>query len=178
MTRILLFLATNLAILLVASVTLSLLGVESYLTGTGLNLTSLLIFCGFAGAFISLLMSKFIAKRSMRVKIIEQPSSAQERWLIETVTELAEKAGIGMPEVGIFPSEASNAFATGWNRNNALVAVSTGLMSRFRPDEAKAVLAHEVVGHGKRRYGDAHIDSGRDKYFCDVLSADCWVRSR
>ena len=149
MTRILLFLATNLAILLVASVTLSLLGVESYLTGTGLNLTSLLIFCavfGFAGAFISLFMSKFIAKRSMRVNIIKQPSSTQERWLIETVTELAEKAGIGMPEVGIFPSEASNAFATGWNRNNALVAVSTGLMSRFRPDEAKAVLAHEV-GH-------------------------------
>lgn len=149
MMRILLFLATNLAVILVASVTLSILGVEPYLNQNGLNLTSLLIFCavfGFAGSFVSLFLSKFMAKRSTGTQIIETPRTQEERWLVETVAELAEKAGIGMPEVGIFPQQSANAFATGWNRNNALVAVSSGLLQRFRPEEIRAVLAHEV-GH-------------------------------
>ncbi|QEQ97020.1 protease HtpX [Neptunomonas concharum] len=147
--RIILFLLTNIAVIAVASITLSLLGVEHYLTGTGLNLTSLLIFCavfGFVGSFISLFMSKFMAKRSTGTRIIMQPSTPEEKWLMDTVAELAEKAGIGMPEVGIFDAQQSNAFATGWNKNNALVAVSTGLLQRFRPEEARAVMAHEI-GH-------------------------------
>lgn len=147
--RIVLFLLTNLAVVVVASLTLNLLGVDGYLTGTGLNLTSLLIFCavfGFVGAFISLFLSKFMAKRSTGTRIIDQPRNSQEKWLVDTVAELADKAGIGMPEVGIFDSPQSNAFATGWNKNNALVAVSTGLLERFRPEEARAVMAHEI-GH-------------------------------
>lgn len=147
--RIVLFLLTNLAVILVASVTLSLLGVDGYLTGSGLNLTSLLIFCavfGFVGSFISLFMSKTMAKMSTGTKIIDTPRTAEEKWLVDTVAELADKAGIGMPEVGIFQAEQSNAFATGWNKNNALVAVSTGLLQRFRPEEARAVMAHEI-GH-------------------------------
>lgn len=149
MMRIVLFLATNLAVILVASITLKLLGVESYLAGSGLNYGSLLVFCavfGFAGSFISLFLSKTIAKMSTRTQIIEQPRSADERWLVETVAELAQKAGVGMPEVGVFPAQQANAFATGWNRNNALVAVSSGLLERFRPEEIRAVLAHEI-GH-------------------------------
>lgn len=149
MMRIALFLATNLAVILVASVTLNLLGVDHYLSGTGLNLTSLLIFCavfGFAGSIISLLLSKTMAKMSTRTQLIEQPRTEQERWLLETVAELSEKAGIKMPDVGIFPAQQANAFATGWNRNDALVAVSAGLMQRFRPEEIRAVLAHEI-GH-------------------------------
>lgn len=151
MFRIGLFLLTNLAVIVVASISLSLLGVNSILANNGvdLNLQSLLIFCavfGFAGSFISLLLSKFMAKMSTGTKIIQQPQSADERWLVETVAELAKKADIGMPEVGIFPAQQSNAFATGWNRNNALVAVSAGLLQRFSRDEARAVLAHEI-GH-------------------------------
>lgn len=149
MFRIGLFLLTNIAVLIVASVTLNLLGVEHYLQAEGLNLQSLLIFCavfGFAGAFISLFISKWIAKRAARVYVIENPSSPDERWLVETVRDLASKAGIGMPEVGIFPSPQSNAFATGWNKNKALVAVSDGMLSRFPKDEIRAVLGHEV-GH-------------------------------
>ncbi|MBP0050021.1 protease HtpX [Marinobacterium sp. AK62] len=149
MMRIILFLATNLAVVLVASVTLSLLGVEHYLSGTGLNLTSLLIFCavfGFAGSIISLLMSKTMAKMSTGTQLIEQPRSEEERWLLETVAELSRQAGIKMPQVGVFPAQQANAFATGWNRNDALVAVSAGLMQRFRPEEIRAVLAHEI-GH-------------------------------
>lgn len=147
--RILLFLATNLAVLVVASITLNLLGVEHYLQGSGLNLTSLLIFCavfGFAGSFISLFLSKFMAKRAANVQLITQPKNEDERWLMETVAELSEKAGIKMPEVGIFPAQQSNAFATGWNKNDALVAVSAGLMQRFRREEVRAVMAHEI-GH-------------------------------
>ncbi len=147
--RILLFLATNLAVLLVASITLSILGVDHYLEGSGLNLTSLLIFCavfGFAGSFISLFMSKFMAKRATKTQIITQPRTEDERWLMETVAELSDKAGIKMPEVGIFPSQQSNAFATGWNKNDALVAVSSGLLQRFRREEVRAVMAHEI-GH-------------------------------
>lgn len=151
MMRILLFLLTNLAVIVVASITLSILGVDNYLaqTGTGLNLQALLIFSavfGMSGAFISLLLSKKMAKWSARVHVIEQPSSQAERWLMQTVAELAQKAGIGMPEVGIFPSQQSNAFATGWNRNKALVAVSDGMLRRFDADEVRAVLAHEI-GH-------------------------------
>lgn len=149
MMRIILFLATNLAVILVASVTLNLLGVQHYLSGSGLNLTSLLIFCavfGFAGSIVSLLLSKTMAKMSTRTQLIEQPHTEQERWLFDTVAELSQKAGIKMPDVGVFPAQQANAFATGWNKNSALVAVSAGLMQRFRPEEIRAVLAHEI-GH-------------------------------
>ena len=151
MLRIALFLMTNLAIVLVASVTLSLLGFEGYLAANGvdLNLSGLLLFCfifGMAGSVVSLLLSKWMAKRGTGTHIIQSPRSADEHWLMQTVRELADEAGIGMPEVGIFPSHTSNAFATGWDRNNALVAVSTGLLERFSRDEARAVMAHEI-GH-------------------------------
>ncbi|WP_299725984.1 protease HtpX [uncultured Endozoicomonas sp.] len=149
MKRILLFLATNMAVILLASVTLNILGVGSYLTSEGLNLSSLLVFCavfGFAGSFVSLLLSKTMAKMSTGTQIIDQPRTAQERWLLDTVKELSDKAGIGMPEVGIFNSPESNAFATGWNKNSALVAVSQGLLDRFSPSEARAVIGHEI-GH-------------------------------
>ena len=151
MLRIALFLLTNLAIVLVASITLSLLGFEGYLASNGvdLNLSSLLVFCfvfGMAGSVVSLLLSKTMAKMGTGTQIIESPRNADEQWLVASVAELAKDAGIGMPEVGIFQSQTSNAFATGWNRNNALVAVSTGLLSRFSRDEARAVMAHEI-GH-------------------------------
>ncbi len=151
MLRIALFLMTNLAIVLVASVTLSLLGFEGYLAANGvdLNLSGLLLFCfifGMAGSVVSLLLSKWMAKRGTGTHIIQTPRTADEQWLMQTVRELADEAGIGMPEVGIFPSHTSNAFATGWDRNNALVAVSTGLLERFSRDEARAVMAHEI-GH-------------------------------
>ncbi len=149
MSRIGLFLMTNLAILAVASLTLNLLGVGRYMDAQGLNLGNLLAFCavfGFTGAFISLFISKWIAKKTARVHVIDTPRTADERWLLETVRELAARAKIGMPEVGIFPAQQSNAFATGWNRNNALVAVSAGMMQRFKKNEIRAVLGHEI-GH-------------------------------
>lgn len=149
MLRIGLFLLTNIAVLAVASVTLNLLGVGHYLEADGLNLTSLLIFCavfGFSGSLISLFISKWIAKKTARVQVIETPRTAEERWLVETVRDLAQKAGIGMPEVGIFPAQQANAFATGWNKNSALVAVSAGMMQRFNKDEIRAVMGHEI-GH-------------------------------
>lgn len=149
MMRIGLFLLTNLAVIAVAGLVLNLLGVGHYIQGSGLNLGNLLAFClvfGMAGSFVSLLLSKFMAKRSMGVQLIEQPRNAEEAWLLSTVTELAQKAGIGMPEVGIFNSAAPNAFATGWKKNDALVAVSTGLLQRMNKDEVKAVLGHEI-GH-------------------------------
>ena len=147
--RILLFLATNLAVILVASITLSLLGVGSYMTANGLDYGNLLAFClvfGMVGSVVSLLMSKWMAKRSMGVRVIEQASNADEQWLISTVQELADKARIGMPEVGVFASPQANAFATGANRNNSLVAVSTGLLNKMSREEVKAVLGHEI-GH-------------------------------
>ena len=149
--RILLFLITNFAILLVAGTVLNLLGFDSIMAANGvdLNLNALLVFCavfGFSGSLISLFLSKWMAKRGTGTVVIEQPRSADERWLIETVSQLAQDAGIGMPEVGVFPSQVSNAFATGWNRNDALVAVSAGLLQRFSKDEIRAVLAHEI-GH-------------------------------
>jgi len=150
--RILLLLLTNFAVLLLVSLTFRLFGIEQMLlsdeNGTGLNMTSLLIFAaifGFGGSFISLALSKWSAKRAMRVQVIDSPSSQQERWLLQTVERQAQKAGIGMPEVGIFPSGVVNAFATGMRRNNALVAVSSGLLQKMTPDEAEAVLAHEVA---------------------------------
>lgn len=151
MKRVLLFLATNLAIIIVASITLSILGVGSYLdeTGTGLNLQALLIFCfvfGMAGSFISLLLSKKIAKWSMKVRLIDHPQNNSEKWLVDTVLRQAEKAGIGKPEIGIFPASQANAFATGWNRNNALVAISEGMLQRFEKDEIESVMGHEI-GH-------------------------------
>jgi len=149
MMRIGLFLLTNLAVLVIASITLKLLGVEHYLSGAGVNYTSLLIFCavfGFVGSFISLFMSKWMAKKGTGTVLIEQPQSAEEQWLLDTVEELSREAGIKMPEVGIFPAHEANAFATGWNKNDALVAVSTGLLERFRQEEIRAVLAHEI-GH-------------------------------
>jgi len=151
MKRIFLFLATNIAILIVASITMSLLGVGSLLeeSGTQLNLQALLVFCfifGMAGSFISLLLSKKVVKWTMKPRMIDQPRNEQERWLVETVRRQAGQAGIGMPEVGIFPAQQANAFATGWNRNKALVAVSQGMLQRFERDEIEAVMGHEV-GH-------------------------------
>lgn len=151
MKRVLLFLATNIAVIIVASITLSLLGVGSFLdeTGTNLNLQALLIFCfvfGMAGSFISLLLSKKIAKWTTKVQVIDQPQNEREQWLVRTVEEQAKAAGIGMPEVGIFPAQQANAFATGANRNKALVAVSEGMMQRFDREEIKAVMGHEI-GH-------------------------------
>lgn len=149
--RILLFLATNIAVLVLVSIVFNLLGLQGILSANGvdLNLSSLLVFCalfGFFGSFVSLLLSKFMAKRGTGTDIIETPRNREEQWLLDTVKSLSEEAGIGMPEVGVFPSDAANAFATGWNRNDALVAVSTGLMRRFEEREVRAVLAHEI-GH-------------------------------
>ena len=149
MMRILLFLGTNLAVILVASITLRLLGVEPYLNAQGINFNSLLIFCfvfGMAGSMVSLFISKWMAKRSTGTVIIENPSNATEQWLVDTVAELAREANIKTPEVGIFPAQQSNAFATGWNKNDSLVAVSEGLLHRFNKDEIRAVLGHEI-GH-------------------------------
>ncbi|WP_417222495.1 protease HtpX [Amphritea sp.] len=151
MMRIGLFLLTNIAVIALASITLSLFGVGSILQANGvdMDLGNLLAFCavfGFAGSFVSLFLSKFLAKRSSGTEIITQARTADEQWLLDTVKELADKAKIGMPEVGIFPAQQANAFATGWNKNNALVAVSLGLLQRFRKEEIRAVLAHEI-GH-------------------------------
>lgn len=149
MMRIVLFLATNIAVMLLLSVIVRLLGVDNYLAANGgLDLNSLLIYSavfGFAGSFISLLMSKSMAKMSMGVQIIKQPRNEFEQWLVRTVERQAEQSGIRMPEVGIFNQGAPNAFATGWNRNDALVAVSTGLCNGMTRDEIEAVLGHEVA---------------------------------
>ena len=151
MKRILLFLGTNLAVVLLASMTFRLLGFESilYNNGVDLNLQALLVFCallGFGGSFVSLLMSKAIAKWSTKAQIISEPRNDGERWLMQTVARQAEQAGIGMPEVAVFPSPEPNAFATGANKNNALVAVSVGLLEHMNRDEVEAVLGHEI-GH-------------------------------
>jgi heat shock protein HtpX len=149
MKRILLFVATNFAVLLVISVVFKLLGFEGLLQANNvdLDLTAVLVYAaliGFAGSLISLFMSKGMAKRSMGVQIIEQPSTPFERWYVETVARQAKASGIQMPEVGIFDSPDPNAFATGWNRNDALVAVSTGLLQHMSKDEVEAVVGHEV----------------------------------
>jgi len=147
MKRVFLFIVTNLAVVLVLSVVSRLIGLDRWLAMQGSNLTGLLVFAafmGFGGAFISLAISKWVAKRSMGVRVIEQPSNATEQWLVSTVRRQAEEAGIGMPEVGIFDSPQPNAFATGANRNKALVAVSTGLLRSMSQSEAEAVMGHEV----------------------------------
>jgi heat shock protein HtpX len=147
MKRVLLFLATNLAILIVLSIVANILGLDRYLAVRGGNLQGLLIFAalfGFGGAFISLAISKWMAKRAMGVQVIEQPRNSTEAWLVDTVRRLAQQAGIGMPEVGIFDSPEPNAFATGASKNKSLVAVSTGLLQRMNQNEVEAVLGHEV----------------------------------
>jgi heat shock protein HtpX len=149
MMRIVLFLATNAAILVLISIVFQIFGIEGILAenGVDLNLQALLVMSaviGFGGSFISLAMSKFLAKRSMGVKLIEQPANRTEQWLVSTVQRQAEQAGIGMPEVGIFNSPEPNAFATGMSRNNALVAVSAGLLQKMDADEVEAVLGHEI----------------------------------
>ncbi|MBA2658175.1 MAG: protease HtpX [Nitrosospira sp.] len=149
MKRIFLFLITNLAILLVLSITLRILGVDRILDaeGSGIEFNSLLIMAGvigFGGSLISLAMSKWSAKRMTGAVVIEQPSDPTERWLVDTVRRQAEVVGIGMPEVAIYDAPDVNAFATGMNRNNALVAVSTGLLQNMHKDEIEGVLAHEL----------------------------------
>ena len=148
MKRIVLFLATNVAILLVLSIAMRVLGLEPYLTETGLNLTSLLVMAavmGFGGSFISLAISKWMAKKSMGVRVIETPSNSTELWLVDTIRKYAADAGIGMPEVGIYDAPDVNAFATGMTRNNSLVAVSSGLLQQMKRNEAEAVLGHEIA---------------------------------
>ena len=149
MKRIFLFLTTNLAIIVVLSITLRLLGFERILDeqGAGLDINSLLMFAaifGFGGSFMSLAMSKWTAKRFTGAQVIELPRNAHEHWLVSTVQRQAKMAGIGMPEVAIYNAPDVNAFATGMSKNNALVAVSTGLLNTMSQDEAEAVLAHEV----------------------------------
>lgn len=148
MKRIGLFVLTNLAILIVLSFSMRILGIDNYITQQGLNYNALLAFAaifGFGGSFISLLISKWMAKRSTGAQVITQPRTEVERWLVETVGRQAQAAGIGMPEVAIYESPDVNAFATGASRNKALVAVSTGLLQRMTRDEAEAVLGHEVT---------------------------------
>lgn len=149
--RVSLFLATNLAVIAVFSVVWMLLsrffGLSTFTSEYGVNYGGMLVFCavfGFGGAFISLLMSKWVAKRGTGMMVIEQPRNEVERWLVETVRRQAQQAGIGMPEVGIYDAPEINAFATGASRNKGLVAVSTGLLRAMDKDEAEAVLAHEV----------------------------------
>ncbi|MBK8510528.1 MAG: protease HtpX [Candidatus Competibacter sp.] len=147
MKRIVLFAATNLAVVVLLGFVARLLGVDRYLYQSGLNLPSLLVFAaifGMGGSLISLLMSKSIAKMSVGAQVIENPSNQTERWLVDTVRRQAQAAGIGMPEVAVYNSPEPNAFATGANRNAALVAVSTGLLQQMSAEEAEAVLGHEV----------------------------------
>jgi heat shock protein HtpX len=147
MKRIALFVLTNLAVVVVLGIAASLLGVNRFLTANGLNLGALLGFAllmGFGGAIISLLISKPMAKWTSGVKVINNPSNADEAWIVETVRRFADKAGIGMPEVGIYEGEP-NAFATGAFKNNALVAVSTGLLEGMTREEVEAVIGHEVA---------------------------------
>jgi heat shock protein HtpX len=150
MMRIFLFLATNIAIMVVISIVFSLLGLSGTLDaqGIGLDLNALLVMSaviGMTGSFISLAMSKWSAKRAMGVHVIDQPQNQTERWLLDIVAKQAQLAGIGMPEVGIFQTPEANAFATGMNKNSALVAVSTGLLQNMNADEVEAVVGHEMT---------------------------------
>jgi heat shock protein HtpX len=147
MKRIVLFVTTNLAVLVVLSMVTSLLGVNRWLTSRGINYEMLLAFSaviGFAGSFISLAISKWIAKHAYHIQIIDQPRDQVAQWLVDKIREQSQKAGIGMPQVGVYESEEANAFATGPSRSNALVAVSTGLLRRMNDREVEGVLAHEV----------------------------------
>ena len=148
MRRVIYFIFTNFAILIVLSTAMRVFGVEPYLTAYGLNYQSLLIFAlvfGMGGSFISLALSKWTAKRISGAQVIKEPVNETERWLVRTVSELAVKSNIGMPEVAIFPSDDMNAFATGMSRNKSLVAVSSGLLRKMDREKVKAVLAHEVA---------------------------------
>lgn len=148
MKRIGLFLLTNIAVIAVAMLAMNILGVGNYMEGTSLNLNNLFMFAlifGFAGSFISLAMSKFIAKMSTGAKVIEVARNSDEQWLLDTVARQAAKAGIKTPEVAIYDSPQPNAFATGMTKNRSLVAVSTGLMRSMRQNEVEAVLGHEVA---------------------------------
>ena len=148
MKRIFLLVMTNLAIMLVLMVAVQVLGLDRYLYAKGIDYSGLLIVSavfGFGGAFISLAISKWMAKRAMGVRVISKPANADEQWLLATVRSQAEQAGIGMPEVGIFNSPQPNAFATGARRDAALVAVSTGLLANMRRNEVEAVLGHEIA---------------------------------
>ena len=147
MKRVILLIVTNLAVMLVLGIVASLLGVNQFLTANGLNLSALLGFAmvmGFGGAFISLLISKPMAKWTTGAQVIDQPQNADEAWLLDTVKTLSQRAGLEMPEVAIYEGEP-NAFATGAFRNSALVAVSTGLLQGMTREEVEAVLAHEVA---------------------------------
>lgn len=149
MTRIMLFLATNIAVLVVLNISMRLLGIEGVLDQQGVdldiaNLTVYAAVIGFSGSLISLALSKWSAKRMTRAKVIESPRNETERWLLQTVQRQAEQSNIGMPEVAIYNDATPNAFATGMNKNNALVAVSSGLLQSMNKDEVEAVLAHEV----------------------------------
>jgi len=153
MRRVLLFLITNLAILVVLGTVLKLLGVEPYLSQQGINYESLLIFAavfGMGGAFVSLALSKWMAKRLTGAEVITSPGSEKEAWLVHTVSEIAGSAGIGIPEVAIYRAEDMNAFATGMRRDNSLVAVSAGLLQRMDREEVRAVLAHGGADLGER----------------------------
>src|SRR5580693_396787 len=148
MKRIFLFLATNIAVLLVLSVVCSLLGVDRYLTRNGLNLQMLLVFAaimGMGGSFISLAMSKWMARMSTGAQVITQPSNAAESWLLATVEREARAAGIGVPEVAVYNAPEPNAFATGMSKHSSMVAVSSGLLQNMNQDEVEAVLGHEIT---------------------------------
>ena len=148
MKRIALFLVTNLAVLVTLSVVAHFFGLNQFISAQGLDFGALLAFAalfGFGGAFISLAISKWSAKMAVGARVIEHPATSNEVWLLDTVARQAKAAGIGMPEVAVFESDEVNAFATGMNRNNALVAVSSGLLQRMTRDEAEAVLGHEVA---------------------------------
>ena len=148
MKRIFLFLLTNLAVMVLLTIVVHALGLDRYLYAQGYSVGGLLAFAavfGFGGALISLAMSKWTAKRLMGVQVIEQPRNAAEAWLLNTVKQHADRAGIGMPEVGVFDSPEMNAFATGARRDSALVAVSTGLLNGMQQKEAEAVLGHEIT---------------------------------
>ena len=147
MKRVFLFLATNIAVMVVLSIVVHILGADRFLEANGINYVNLLIFAGvfgFGGSFISLAMSKWMAKWSTGAQVIMQPRSDMEIWLMNTVQKQASQAGIGMPDVAVFDSDSPNAFATGMSKNNALVAVSTGLLQTMKRDEVEAVLGHEI----------------------------------
>jgi heat shock protein HtpX len=148
MKRIFLLLVTNLAVLAVLTIVAHLIGLDRWLAVRGSSLGALLVFAavfGFGGAFVSLLMSKWMARNAMGVRVIGQPATPTEQWLVSTVARLARAAGVGMPEVGVFQSPAPNAFATGYSRDAALVAVSTGLLAAMNEQEVEAVLGHELT---------------------------------
>ncbi len=147
MMRTFLFIATNIAVMLVLSLVVNLLGINRYLSAQGINYQSLLMFAAFygmIGSFISLAMSKTMAKSSMGVQVIDQPQNQTEKWLYDVVEKQAQRLNLGMPEVGIFQAPVANAFATGMSKNSSLVAVSTGLLQSMTPDEVEAVVGHEM----------------------------------